>query len=181
MTEGRQVGFYYRPTPDGKRILLGGRHSSRSGDPDGLSSTSAGASWACSRAEKRSALAHMVRQCADAPRHASAHLEEDGVVCATGFCGSGVVWAPWVGSHAAYKLLGNRERARTAFDFRAGNHTELPPAGSHRPVARPPLTSRLGEVCHGPHMGHFRLERGERRHNPPPRPGDYGAVLGQER
>lgn len=45
-------------------------------------------------------------------------FEEDGVVCATGFCGSGVVWAPWVGSHAAYKLLGNRERARTAFDFR---------------------------------------------------------------
>jgi glycine/D-amino acid oxidase-like deaminating enzyme len=24
MTENRQVGFYYRPSPDGKRILLGG-------------------------------------------------------------------------------------------------------------------------------------------------------------
>lgn len=35
MTEGRQLGYYYRPTPDGKRILLGGRDSSRAGDPDG--------------------------------------------------------------------------------------------------------------------------------------------------
>ena len=35
MIEGRQLGFYYRPTPNGKRILLGGRDSSRAGDPDG--------------------------------------------------------------------------------------------------------------------------------------------------
>ena len=33
MIENRQVGFYYRPSPDGKRILLGGRDSSRTGDP----------------------------------------------------------------------------------------------------------------------------------------------------
>lgn len=45
-------------------------------------------------------------------------FEEDGVVYATGFCGSGVVWAPWIGMHAAHKLIGNHERARTAFDFR---------------------------------------------------------------
>jgi glycine/D-amino acid oxidase-like deaminating enzyme len=45
-------------------------------------------------------------------------FEKDGVVYATGFCGSGVVWAPWVGTHAAYKLLGYSKEARTAFDFR---------------------------------------------------------------
>ena len=33
ITENREVGFYYRPSPDGKRILLGGRDSSRVGDP----------------------------------------------------------------------------------------------------------------------------------------------------
>ena len=33
MGENRQLGFYYRPSPDGKRILLGGRDSSRVGDP----------------------------------------------------------------------------------------------------------------------------------------------------
>src|SRR5918995_6648632 len=33
MGEARQLGFYYRPSPDGRRILLGGRDSSRVGDP----------------------------------------------------------------------------------------------------------------------------------------------------
>ncbi|TIS31828.1 FAD-dependent oxidoreductase, partial [Mesorhizobium sp.] len=33
MGEGRELGFYYRPSPDGRRILLGGRDSSRAGDP----------------------------------------------------------------------------------------------------------------------------------------------------
>ena len=33
MGEKRELGFYYRPSPDGRRILLGGRDSSRVGDP----------------------------------------------------------------------------------------------------------------------------------------------------
>lgn len=37
---------------------------------------------------------------------------------ATGFRGSGVVWAPGVGMRAAHKLMGYGDRARTAFDFR---------------------------------------------------------------
>lgn len=45
-------------------------------------------------------------------------FEKDGVVYATGFCGSGVVWAPWIGTRAAHKLLGHAAQARTAFDFR---------------------------------------------------------------
>jgi glycine/D-amino acid oxidase-like deaminating enzyme len=45
-------------------------------------------------------------------------FEKDGVVYATGFCGSGVVWAPWIGMRAAHKLMGHSEQARTAFDFR---------------------------------------------------------------
>lgn len=119
MAEGRQLGFYYRPTPDGKRILLGGRDSSRSGDPDGpklylrrglvnlfpeLESVRLSHSWFGNVAMHRDMLPRI--------------FEKDGVVYATGFCGSGVVWAPWIGIHAAHKLLGNREQARTAFDFR---------------------------------------------------------------
>lgn len=45
-------------------------------------------------------------------------LEKDGVVYATGFCDSGVVWAQWIGTHAAHTVLGHSEQARTAFDFR---------------------------------------------------------------
>lgn len=50
--------------------------------------------------------------------HLLPHIfEKDGVVHASGFCGPGVAWAPWIGSRAAHKLLGHSERGRTTFDF----------------------------------------------------------------
>ena len=119
MTENRQVGFYYRPSPDGKRILLGGRDSSRVGNPVApklllrnglvnlfpeLENVRLSHSWFGNVAMNRDMLPRI--------------FEKDGVVYATGFCGSGVVWAPWIGMHAAHKLMGNDEAARTAFDFR---------------------------------------------------------------
>lgn len=119
MSENRQLGFYYRPSPDGKRILLGGRDSSRTGDPAGP------------KLRLRNGLAELFPELKDVrlthtwfgnvamnrdmvPRL----FENDGIVYASGFCGSGVVWAPWVGMRAAHKLLGNKEEARTAFEFR---------------------------------------------------------------
>ncbi|RWA75313.1 MAG: FAD-binding oxidoreductase [Mesorhizobium sp.] len=119
ITENRQLGFYYRPSPDGKRILLGGRDSSRVGDPVApkiflrkglvnlfpeLANTRLSHSWFGNVAMNRDMLPRI--------------FEKDGVVYATGFCGSGVVWAPWVGMRAAHKLMGHHEQARTAFDFR---------------------------------------------------------------
>ncbi|QQN62958.1 FAD-binding oxidoreductase [Bradyrhizobium diazoefficiens] len=119
ITENREVGFYYRPSPDGKRILLGGRDSSRVGDPVApklllrkglvhlfpeLEAVRLSHSWFGNVAMNRDMIPRI--------------FEKDGVVYATGFCGSGVVWAPWVGMHAAHKLMGHEERARTAFDFR---------------------------------------------------------------
>lgn len=117
--ENREVGFYYRPSPDGRRILLGGRDSSRVGDPLGpklllrkgltnlfpeLETVRLSHSW----------FGHVAMNRDMIPRI----FEQDGVVYATGFCGSGVVWAPWIGMRAAHKLMGREERARTAFDFR---------------------------------------------------------------
>lgn len=117
--ENRQLGFYYRPSPDGSRILLGGRDSSRVGDPaaptlrllSGLAEifpetakVGLSHSWYGNVAMNRDMIPRI--------------FEKDGVVYATGFCGSGVVWAPWVGMRAAHKLLGNAEQARSAFDFR---------------------------------------------------------------
>lgn len=119
ITENREVGFYYRPSPDGKRILLGGRDISRVGDPVArklllrkglinlfpeLESVRLSHSWFGNVAMNRDMIPRI--------------FEKDGIVYATGFCGSGVVWAPWVGMHAAHKLMGHEERARTAFDFR---------------------------------------------------------------
>lgn len=119
MGEGRELGFYYRPSPDGRRILLGGRDSSRAGDPAAptlrlrnglgeifpeLENVRLSHSWFGNVAMHRDMLPRI--------------FEKDGVVYATGFCGSGVVWAPWVGTRAAHKLMGHGEQARTAFDFR---------------------------------------------------------------
>jgi glycine/D-amino acid oxidase-like deaminating enzyme len=119
MGENRQLGFYYRPSPDGRRILLGGRDSSRVGDPEApklllrrglvnlfpeLESVRLSHSWFGNVAMNRDMLPRI--------------FEKDGVVYATGFCGSGVVWAPWIATRAAHKLMGHGERARTAFDFR---------------------------------------------------------------
>ena len=119
ITENREVGFYYRPSPDGKRILLGGRDSSRAGNPVApkllirkglvnlfpeLEAVRLSHSWFGNVAMNRDMIPRI--------------FEKDGVVYATGFCGSGVVWAPWIGMHAAHKLTGHEERARTAFDFR---------------------------------------------------------------
>ncbi|TIP86640.1 MAG: FAD-binding oxidoreductase [Mesorhizobium sp.] len=120
MGEGRELGFYYRPSPDGRRILLGGRDSSRgNSDPTAptlrlrnglveifpeLEKVRLSHSWFGNVAMHRDMLPRI--------------FEKDGVVYATGFCGSGVVWAPWVGTRAAYKLMGRTQDAGTAFDFR---------------------------------------------------------------
>ncbi|WP_027577447.1 FAD-binding oxidoreductase [Bradyrhizobium sp. WSM1743] len=119
ITENREVGFYYRPSPDGRRILLGGRDSSRVGDPVApklrlrnglvklfpeLESVRLSHSWFGNVAMNRDMIPRI--------------FEKDGIVYATGFCGSGVVWAPWIGMHAAHKLMGHDAQARTAFDFR---------------------------------------------------------------
>lgn len=116
MGENRQMGFYYRPSPDGKRILLGGRDGSRKGDPEAptqrlreglvelfpdLANTRLTHSWFGHVAMNRDMLPRM--------------FEREGVLYATGFCGSGVVWAPWLGSRAAHRLLGHGAEGTTAF------------------------------------------------------------------
>lgn len=116
--EGKILGFYYRPSPDGKRILLGGRDASNSGEPEWptamlrkglvtlfpeLEKVRLSHSWYGNVAMHRDMVPRI--------------FENKGLTYATGFCGSGVVWAPWIGSRAAHKLIGDDAR-RSAFDFR---------------------------------------------------------------
>lgn len=119
MGENRQLGFYYRPSPDGRRILLGGRDSSRDGDPVAptLRLTKGLAEIFPELANVRlshSWFGHVAMNRDLIPRI----FEKHGIVYATGFCGSGVVWAPWVGMRAAHRLMGQADLARSAFDFR---------------------------------------------------------------
>jgi glycine/D-amino acid oxidase-like deaminating enzyme len=102
--EALQLGHYYRPSPDGKCILLGGRRMS----PNPV------------KARKRlvEGLTSIFPQLADIaitnhwfgfvafPFDQLPKLAiHDGVIYPSGYCGSGTVWARWLGQKAAHMVL----------------------------------------------------------------------------
>ena len=117
-SETRQLHYYFRPSPDGTRILFGGRDGTIAGDPawptaslkramldvfpvlDGVEITH---SW----------FGHVAMNRDMIPRVFSRGTMR----YAAGYCGSGVVWARWAGRKAALQILGERE-GETALDFR---------------------------------------------------------------
>ncbi len=114
----RKLSYYYRPSPDGTRILFGGRDGTTEGDPIAptihlqaelarlfpeLAGVRLTHSWFGYVAMNRDMV----------PRIFSSGNK----VYATGYCGSGVVWARWLGKKAAFKLLGDEIKAQSAFDF----------------------------------------------------------------
>lgn len=116
--ETRRLHYYYRPSPDGTRILFGGRDGTIAGDPawpseslrramvdvfPELDGTEITHSW----------FGHVAMNRDMIPRIFSRH----GMRYAAGYCGSGVVWARWAGAKAANQVLG-REEGRSALDFR---------------------------------------------------------------
>ena len=112
-SETRHLGHYYRPSPDGTRILLGGRryHSDA----------------AAARERLREGLVEIFPDLRDArlTHHWFGYVAfpldqlpklavDNGIVYAAGFCGSGVVWARWLGQKAAMVVMG-RDGAESAF------------------------------------------------------------------
>jgi glycine/D-amino acid oxidase-like deaminating enzyme len=117
--ETRRLHYYYRPSPDGTRILFGGRDGTIAGEPDWptaslkaalvdifpeLAGTEITHSWYGNVAMNRDMV----------PRIFGRH----GVRYAAGYCGSGVVWARWAGRKAALQVLGEQD-GTSALDFRA--------------------------------------------------------------
>ena len=122
MPKGRMIGDtrnlynYYRPSPDGTRIIFGGR---RGADTDNdmqkclhlyhnlveifpeLEGIGLTHSWWGYTGYSFDFTPHLV--------------VNDGIHYATGFCGSGVVWAPWLGQKAANMILGNPDKAQSYF------------------------------------------------------------------
>ena len=113
--ETRNLYNYFRPSPDGTRIIFGGKAGTITND-----------SIEKSRHLKRV----LVEIFPELENVALTHswwgytgftfdfmpklVTNDGVHYATGFCGSGVVWARWLGMKAAHSIVGNSE-AETAF------------------------------------------------------------------
>jgi glycine/D-amino acid oxidase-like deaminating enzyme len=115
--DSRRVMAYYRPSPDGERILFGGR-AAGPGDRPGknardlrnmlldvfpeLDKTRITHSWS-----------GLVAYTFD---HAPHLGDADGLYYAMGYCGSGVARSSFFGTKLGHKMLGNEEEGRTAFD-----------------------------------------------------------------
>ena len=103
--ESKQLGYYYRPSPDGERILLGGRRAHD--DRDRARSHLHGALAAIFPAlDDVSVDAHWQGFVAFPFDQLPKLVIRDGIIYPTGFCGSGTVWARWLGQKAALMILG---------------------------------------------------------------------------
>ena len=113
--EARYLGRYYRPSPDGTRILLGGRDVLVGANPNGAARRLADNVGAIFPELRGIGVnTHWAGQVAFTRDEMPSLFEGDGIIYACGYCGSGTVWAPWLGHKAAYRILGD-ERARSAF------------------------------------------------------------------
>ncbi len=115
-SDTRKVVYYYRRSPDGRRIVFGGRVACKETDPrisgprlhkvvvdlfPELAGTRISHSWMGFVAYTFDHLPHIG--------------ERDGVWYSAGYCGSGVAWATYMGYRLGHKVLGADE-GRTAFD-----------------------------------------------------------------
>ena len=106
-SESMELGYYYRPSPDGNRIILGGRRLHNNPTE--------------ARKRLRDGLIEIFPQLNDIKL--SNHwfgfvafpfdqlpklVVNDGIIYPSGFCGSGTVWARWLGQKAAGMILGNK-------------------------------------------------------------------------
>ncbi len=118
ISETRALHYYYRPSPDGTRVLFGGRDGTIAGDP----------AWPTE--SLRRAMLDIFPVLEDTPLEHSwfgnVAMNRDmiprifahgGKRYAAGYCGSGTVWARWAGQKAALQILGD-DAGASALDMR---------------------------------------------------------------
>lgn len=111
-----KVVYYYRPSPDRRRVLFGGRVSASETDARRSAPPLHAAMCRIFPQLEGTAISHSwsgtVAYTFDEMAHTGTH---DGVHYAAGYCGSGVSMASYLGMRAGQKVLGLRE-GQTAFD-----------------------------------------------------------------
>lgn len=104
--EGKYMGKYYRPSPDGKRILLGGRDVLVGKNPYGAAkSLSNSLVKIFPELNNVKVEYHWAGKVGFTRKQMPSIFEKDGILYACGYCGSGTVWAPWIGTKVAQKVL----------------------------------------------------------------------------
>jgi glycine/D-amino acid oxidase-like deaminating enzyme len=115
VTDTNRLLCYYRPSPDRKRILFGGRPAYTKISPQQSAKRLASYLHTLFPALASIPLSHswfgMIAYTFDRLPHVGT---VDGFHYAGGYCGSGVVMATWLGNKVAHRVLGNAEGA-TAF------------------------------------------------------------------
>ena len=106
LSETRKLHYYYRPSPDGRRVIFGGRDGTISGDP----------SWPTQSLKRAMVDIFPVLEDVEITHSWFGHVamnrdmiprifSRNGLRYAAGYCGSGVVWARWAGQKAALQVL----------------------------------------------------------------------------
>lgn len=116
VSDTRKVVYYYRLSPDGRRMLFGGRVSHAETDPR-VSAPPLHAEMArlfpqLGRARISHSWMGFVAYTFDTLAHCGIH---EGMHYAMGYCGSGVSMASYLGMRTGQKVLGLKE-GRTGFD-----------------------------------------------------------------
>lgn len=119
MSETKKMSHYYRPSPDGSRILFGGRLYGTHEPDTPLSHDRLDRDLEHIFPElKGVGISHVWWGFVAFPMDKfPLSVKHDGIHYAAGYNGAGVVWARWFGMKAAYRLLGDHQ-GRSAFNDR---------------------------------------------------------------
>ena len=115
--DSRRMVAYYRPSPDGTRILFGGRATGLRDNPKKNASMLHHSLVDIYPKLRSTKISHvwsgLVAYSFDHAPHIGQH---DGLYFAMGYCGSGVARATYFGQRLGHKILDQEEDGRTAFD-----------------------------------------------------------------
>jgi glycine/D-amino acid oxidase-like deaminating enzyme len=115
--DSRRVFAYYRPSPDGERILFGGRAAGPGDRPEKNASDLRKMLLDVFPELDKTRITHSWSGFVAYTFDHSPHIgEHEGLFYAMGYCGSGVARASFFGTKLGHKILGNEEEGRTAFD-----------------------------------------------------------------
>lgn len=114
--ESGRVFMWYRPTPDGKRFLFGGRMGRTNAAPEDRKAAIRASALRVFPQLANTSFSHVWSGLiAYTPDHIPHLGKKDGVWLAGGYCGSGVARTHYLATKLARRILGEKD-AETAFD-----------------------------------------------------------------